>query len=142
VTYGQQYSDMEATSNLYKLGYRYYDPTQGRFTQQDPSGQEQNPYAYTGDNPSNGTDPSGLDDVTSSQVENHGCTTAGGSHVDGCTPNTGRYTQDICGGDAYFFSAPIGAGVGLAGGGVGGGLVFGAVNRLFNQAVCKNLPAN
>lgn len=42
------------------MGYRYYDPSQGRFTQQDPSGQETNPYAYTACNPVNGTDPTGL----------------------------------------------------------------------------------
>jgi len=34
-------------SGLYKLGARYYDPTAGRFTQPDPSGQETNRYAYT-----------------------------------------------------------------------------------------------
>ncbi len=51
---------LDPTSNLYKLGYRYYDPTQGRFTQPDPSGKESNPYAYAGDNPTNATDPKGL----------------------------------------------------------------------------------
>jgi len=50
---------LDATSNLYKLGYRYYDPNQGRFTQQDPSGQEQNSYLYAGGNPINQTDPTG-----------------------------------------------------------------------------------
>jgi len=51
---------LDTTSNLYKLGYRYYDPTQGRFTQQDPSGQEPNHYLYAGGDPINGTDPTGL----------------------------------------------------------------------------------
>jgi len=51
---------LDATSNLYKLGHRYYDPTQGRFTQQDPSGQEQKAYLYVGGDPVNGTDPTGL----------------------------------------------------------------------------------
>ncbi|MFG2322322.1 RHS repeat-associated core domain-containing protein [Streptomyces sp. NPDC048568] len=31
-------------TGLYKMGHRYYDPTLGRFTQPDPSGQEKNPY--------------------------------------------------------------------------------------------------
>uniref|UniRef100_UPI0010A8A049 RHS repeat-associated core domain-containing protein n=1 Tax=Cellulomonas telluris TaxID=2306636 RepID=UPI0010A8A049 len=31
--------------NLYRLGGRYYDPSLGRFTQYDPTGQEPNPYA-------------------------------------------------------------------------------------------------
>ncbi|MEJ1200443.1 RHS repeat-associated core domain-containing protein [Streptomyces sp. CCNWLW238] len=30
-------------TGLYKMGHRYYDPTLGRFTQPDPSGQETNP---------------------------------------------------------------------------------------------------
>jgi len=47
-------------SGLYKLGARYYDPTTGRFTQYDPSGQEANPYAYGMGDPVNGKDPSGL----------------------------------------------------------------------------------
>ncbi len=42
------------------MGHRYYDPTLGRFTQLDPSGQETNPYLYAGGDPINNTDPSGL----------------------------------------------------------------------------------
>ncbi|TFC28828.1 type IV secretion protein Rhs [Cryobacterium sp. TMT1-3] len=47
-------------TNLYKLGARNYDPTIGRFTQYDPSGQEAHPYAYASCNPINAKDPSGL----------------------------------------------------------------------------------
>ncbi|GGX13368.1 type IV secretion protein Rhs [Streptomyces lomondensis] len=47
-------------TGLYKLGHRYYDPTLGRFTQPDPSGQEKNPYLYAGGDPINNIDPSGL----------------------------------------------------------------------------------
>lgn len=47
-------------SSFYRFGARYYDPTIGRFTQFDPSGQESNPYAYAGCNPVNSRDPSGL----------------------------------------------------------------------------------
>jgi RHS repeat-associated protein len=43
-----------------KFGARYYGPGHGRFTQADPSGQEQNRYLYAGANPINFTDPSGL----------------------------------------------------------------------------------
>jgi RHS repeat-associated protein len=50
---------LDATG-LYKLGYRYYDTSLGRFTQQDPSGQELNAFAYAGDNPTNYGDPAGL----------------------------------------------------------------------------------
>jgi RHS repeat-associated protein len=48
------------TTGLVKFGARYYDPTSGRFTQPDPSGQESNLYAYVGCNPVNAVDPSGL----------------------------------------------------------------------------------
>ncbi|MFJ9602610.1 RHS repeat-associated core domain-containing protein [Streptomyces althioticus] len=47
-------------TGLYKMGHRYYDPTLGRFTQPDPSGQETNPYLYAAGDPINHTDPSGL----------------------------------------------------------------------------------
>ncbi|MFE2267219.1 RHS repeat-associated core domain-containing protein [Streptomyces griseosporeus] len=46
-------------TGLYKMGARYYDPTLGRFTQPDPSGQESNPYLYAAGDPINRTDPSG-----------------------------------------------------------------------------------
>ncbi|MER7236360.1 RHS repeat-associated core domain-containing protein [Streptomyces olivaceus] len=47
-------------TGLYKMGHRYYDPTIGRFTQPDPSGQETNLYLYANGDPVNNTDPSGL----------------------------------------------------------------------------------
>jgi RHS repeat-associated protein len=57
-TYAGSYTDT-ATGYL-KLGARYYNPTTGRFTQPDPSGQEANTYNYAACNPVNSTDPSGL----------------------------------------------------------------------------------
>ncbi|WP_237527860.1 RHS repeat-associated core domain-containing protein, partial [Streptomyces sp. SID337] len=42
---------------------RYYDPNIGRFTQPDPSGQEQNPYLYAEGDPVNRIDPTGLFDL-------------------------------------------------------------------------------
>ncbi|MEU3106195.1 RHS repeat-associated core domain-containing protein [Streptomyces griseoflavus] len=47
-------------TGLYKMGHRYYDPTLGRFTQPDPSGQETNAYLYAAGDPVNNTDPTGL----------------------------------------------------------------------------------
>ncbi|KAF3463258.1 RHS repeat-associated core domain-containing protein [Streptomyces sp. Tu 3180] len=55
--YAGAYAD---PTGLYKMGHRYYDPTSGRFTQPDPSGQETNPYLYAGGDPINRTDPTGL----------------------------------------------------------------------------------
>ena len=50
----------DTTTGATKFGARYYDPNTGRFTQPDPSGQEQNPYSYAGNNPINYRDPNGL----------------------------------------------------------------------------------
>ncbi|MFJ4283988.1 RHS repeat-associated core domain-containing protein [Streptomyces massasporeus] len=47
-------------TGLYKMGHRYYDPTLGRFTQPDPSGQEKNPYLYAAGDFINNSDPTGL----------------------------------------------------------------------------------
>ena len=51
---------LDSNTGLYKLGYRYYDPSIGRFTQPDPSGQETNPYSYASGNPVNRVDLKGL----------------------------------------------------------------------------------
>ncbi|MGO4957770.1 RHS repeat-associated core domain-containing protein [Luteococcus sp. Sow4_B9] len=48
------------STGLIRMGARWYDPTQGRFTQADPSGQETHPYLYAAGNPVNLSDPSGL----------------------------------------------------------------------------------
>ena len=56
----------DSATKLVKFGARYYDPTLGRWTQQDAlAGGLANPktlnrYAYVGCDPVNGTDPSGL----------------------------------------------------------------------------------
>jgi RHS repeat-associated protein len=52
-------------TGLYKMGARYYDPTLGRWTQQDPVVSLVDPlnwnrYVYAGNDPVNFTDPSGL----------------------------------------------------------------------------------
>jgi RHS repeat-associated protein len=56
--YTSGYTD--SATGLIHLGARYDNPADGRFTQQDPSGQEINLYAYAGDSPVNATDPTGL----------------------------------------------------------------------------------
>ncbi len=45
-------------SGLYKLGSRFYDPTIGRFTQLDPTGQDAH-FTYAGNDPINSVDTSG-----------------------------------------------------------------------------------
>jgi RHS repeat-associated protein len=54
-----QYKDVE--SGLYYLRARYYDASTAQFLSRDPlSAITRSPYGYVGDNPLNGTDPSGL----------------------------------------------------------------------------------
>jgi RHS repeat-associated protein len=50
-------------TGLIKMGARYYQPTTGRFTQPDPSGQEKNRYAYAGNNPTTYNDPTGMNSL-------------------------------------------------------------------------------
>ena len=56
----------DADSGLTLVGNRYYDPAIGRFLQPDPSGQEDNDYAYAANNPLSNNDRNGL--VTSPQL--------------------------------------------------------------------------
>jgi len=48
---------LDSSTGLYKMGERYYDPSIGRFSQEDPAG---GGYSYTGDNPINYIDGCGL----------------------------------------------------------------------------------
>jgi len=50
---------LDPSTGLTKLGLRYYNPNQGRFTQTDPTRRDQLTYAYVGDNAQNYIDPSG-----------------------------------------------------------------------------------
>jgi RHS repeat-associated protein len=59
--------------NVYDYRQRDYSPQLGRFLQADPVGHEGdlfNLYRYCGNNPVNGTDPSGLDDFVYTTFEN------------------------------------------------------------------------
>jgi RHS repeat-associated protein len=54
---------MQEGNGLYFMRARFYSPTQGRFTQQDPirlNGRDTNLYRYVANSPANGTDASGL----------------------------------------------------------------------------------
>jgi RHS repeat-associated protein len=54
--------ELDATTGLYYVRARWYDPASARFISSDPIGLEGglNTYAYVGNNPMNGRDPSGL----------------------------------------------------------------------------------
>jgi RHS repeat-associated protein len=62
---GGNKGETAVANGLYHYGQRYYDPTTGRWTQQDPydrfgSPTQCNTYGYAGDDPTNLSDPSGL----------------------------------------------------------------------------------
>ncbi|MCW2608741.1 MAG: sle [Frankiales bacterium] len=60
ITNPYQYTSgiLDTATGLYKLGIRYYDPTLGRFTQTDPTGQDPH-YTYAHNNPMSFVDPTG-----------------------------------------------------------------------------------
>jgi RHS repeat-associated protein len=56
---------LDRESNIYQVGARYYGAAQGRFVSQDPigdAGGDGNWYRYVSNNPTSGTDPSGLEE--------------------------------------------------------------------------------
>ncbi len=94
-------------NGLYLMGAREYDPTTGRFTQQDPTGLnggDTNLYRYTYNSPTNFIDPLGLD--TNSL-------TVGGSFTSGVLGGTGSFGFTSDGGIPHFqFSWGSGPAVG------------------------------
>ncbi|MEU2913757.1 RHS repeat-associated core domain-containing protein [Streptomyces massasporeus] len=122
-------------TGLYKMGHRYYDPTLGRFTQPDPSGQEQNPYLYADGDPINNMDPTGLFDWKSMAVAVGGAAgisaaalvvgAACGATAGAACLAAGAVTAGLWGGAAAGgTAAAVGAGTeGATLGGVASGLV-------------------
>ena len=98
----------------YKLGYRYYDPTQGRFTQQDPAGLEANAYLYAGGDPMTNVDPNGLYCLT-------GTVDGPGTACRGIGDTASAIGKDALQGGKEGFGdgAAIGAGLGCTNGFVG-----------------------
>ncbi len=93
-------------------GYRYYNPTWGRFTQPDPTGQEPNPYNYAQGDPVNYSDPNGdtlLGMIGKLVVATGAAVVGGAAVVAGCT--VGSVTVVGC-------AAGIGAGVAAVGTGL------------------------
>ncbi|MFI2242555.1 RHS repeat-associated core domain-containing protein [Streptomyces chrestomyceticus] len=107
-------------TGLYHLGARYYDPSVGRFTQPDPSGQETNPYLYAEGDPVNHIDHGGLysvGDFGSDIGAIVGAGTAGAMVGSGTGCAVGFFAASLpgCGAGAAAGTA-IGGAVGVLGG--------------------------
>ncbi|MEX2292083.1 MAG: RHS repeat-associated core domain-containing protein [Mycobacteriales bacterium] len=96
---------LDDQTGLYKFGIRYYDPTLGRFTQLDPTGQDPH-YTYARNNPCNYSDPSGASVL---------------GFLQGCGAGAALVYQHALATSAVF--GPQAGGVILAGGCVAGGLL-------------------
>ncbi|MFC9061905.1 RHS repeat-associated core domain-containing protein, partial [Streptomyces sp. NPDC057074] len=94
----------------YKMGHRYYEPTLGRFTQPDPSGQETNPYLYASGDPINNSDPSGL--FSFSDILDSGSDVFG--VVSGCVAGISAAAETGAIAYAGAVGGVVGAGVGSA----------------------------
>jgi RHS repeat-associated protein len=77
--------DHDAETELYFAGARVYDPESGRWMSQDPEGfsaGDSNLYRYVNNSPTNATDPSGMDYLTTESGEvrwtNYSCLRGGG----------------------------------------------------------------
>ncbi|MGW0649014.1 RHS repeat-associated core domain-containing protein [Streptomyces umbrinus] len=102
-------------TGLYKMGHRYYDPQIGRFTQRDPSGQENNTYLYAAGDPVNNSDPAGL--FSFSDLLDKGSDVFG--VVTGCLAGVGAAAET----GVIAYSATVG---GVVGAGVGSAVGAGA----------------
>lgn len=102
---------LDTATGMYKLGARYYDPTAGRFTQYDPSGQEANPYVYAAGNPISFSDVTGLMTDAEAELTGQIVTAAFDVAAIGLIAGTGGAA-----------ALPIGLLWGAAGGSIGGGV--------------------
>ena len=123
-------------NNLYRYGARYYDPTTGRWTQQDPLGHlgsatQGDRFLFAGSDPINLSDPSGKCSFPEGCVEEgvqnveEGFSAAGeavGAQVEGCTTGTieGAVGGGIGGVAVSPFLGPGAIPAGAIGGAIGG----------------------
>ncbi|MFF1447711.1 RHS repeat-associated core domain-containing protein [Streptomyces sp. NPDC058274] len=113
-------------NGLYHLQARYYDANIGRFTQPDPSGQEQNPYLYAEGDPVNNIDPSGLGwlqavgDFVSDQESKFGAAAGcvagvGAAYESGIVPAAAVFGGGVGAVGAVVASCAVGGAMGYAG---------------------------
>ncbi|MGW2556296.1 ricin-type beta-trefoil lectin domain protein [Streptomyces sp. NPDC001635] len=97
----------DTTTGLDLLGARNYDPAVGRFLTPDPIFEAGDPnqmggYAYAGDNPASGSDPSGLmlDGGGDCRYQAGGCNSGSGTHSGGGSGGGGSSTDTSSGGNS------------------------------------------
>ncbi|WP_406220329.1 RHS repeat-associated core domain-containing protein [Streptomyces canus] len=132
-------------SGLHKMGARYHDPNLGRFTQPDPSGQEDNAYLYAGGAAVNHSDPTGLSFFGGLgkifDASDHGTLAANlikgdwkGAGATAIGIWTGAVTQVACEAALAALSVPTAGVAGFAGQGVCLGASYGVGNLAQGQA--------
>jgi RHS repeat-associated protein len=112
---------LQAPGGLIKYGARYYDPSLGRWTQQDPMTSltdlnDGNPYAYVGDDPIDLSDPTGLCFIVSCSVYHAAGTIASGAVKGGITGAETGFVTGLVGGDPIGGAAAAAAAGAVAGG--------------------------
>ncbi|MEU1415589.1 RHS repeat-associated core domain-containing protein [Streptomyces sp. NPDC005731] len=97
----------DTTTGLDLLGARNYDPAVGRFLTPDPvfeagDRNQMGGYAYAGDNPASGSDPSGLmlDGGGDCRYQAGGCNSGSGTHSGGGSRGGGSSTDTSSGGNS------------------------------------------
>lgn len=86
-----------SNSALYYYRARTYDPKVGRFLQADkipPTPEEMNRFVYTGNNPVNATDPSGLETYLCHRKIGGKANGTRGAHTYVCVYHNGKYRCD------------------------------------------------
>ena len=136
---------------MYKFGVRYYDPTLGRWTQQDPLGgslfdpSTGNRYIYANDDPTNLTDPSGQVSVACVLAIAQAAFDVGVGVAEIADPFSGVFAiagtlLAVAGAIASLKENPSNANAAFAGGSILQAFVFGTLDLVFKRVALFSIP--